>query len=332
MRIASPTLFRVAARALLLTVATAVATGCATVASDTPPRLISFGDSLSDLGTYASRTEGRTAGRFTTNPGPLWIELVAAELGTSITAHRHAGWGKPAVVLGGTAYGEGGARVAHQPGSGNTDDTAGHESAQTTLPVREQITTHLASAQGRFGPRDLVFVWAGANDLFRYAAAESPEDGEAVMRQAARDLVAEVNRLVEAGAPKVVVLTMDDYGEVPATRNSPRRAVLSAWSQVFNDELAARLKGGAVLLVDAHALLRAARNDPARFGLKNGTTPACAIQELPRRSVNFCDANSLVEKDAHLTYLYADGVHPTTAGHQLIARHVMERLRAAGVK
>jgi phospholipase/lecithinase/hemolysin len=31
-------------------------------------------------------------------------------------------------------------------------------------------------------------------------------------------------------------------------------------------------------------------------------------------------------------FLHADGVHPTTAGHRLIAKNVLERLKAAGVK
>jgi phospholipase/lecithinase/hemolysin len=75
------------ALALLL----AALTACSTPAQSV--RVISFGDSLSDLGTYADRTEGRTAGRFTTNPGPIWVEVVASQLGTSISGYRRAGWG-----------------------------------------------------------------------------------------------------------------------------------------------------------------------------------------------------------------------------------------------
>src|SRR4051812_11219534 len=78
---------------------------CSTVAPSV--RVISFGDSLSDLGTYAERTEGKTAGRFTTNPGPIWIEVVASGLGTSISGYRRAGWGHPERVLGGFGYAEG---------------------------------------------------------------------------------------------------------------------------------------------------------------------------------------------------------------------------------
>jgi outer membrane lipase/esterase len=82
-----------------------------------------------------------------------------------------------------------------------------------------------------------------------------------------------------------------------------------------------------VLLVDVNSLLRSARNNPARFGAKEGLKPACDIPKLPQRSVVFCDQATLVEKDAHLTHIYADGVHPSTAGHRIIAEYVLEQMK-----
>ena len=323
MPILSPSLFRRVRRALPVLLVVILTAGCATVRNEAP-RLVSFGDSLSDLGTYASHTEGHTAGRWTTNPGPLWIELVAADLGTTIQVNRHAGWDKPTAVLSGTGYAEGGAQVLHQDPR-NINATGPHG---TSLPVHDQISTHLASVGGRFDSRDVVFVWVGANDMFRIAPSVSAATGETVVRQAARDLVAEVRRMLAAGAPKVAVLTLDDYGEVPANRSNPRRGTFSAWAAAFNSELFSGLAGVPAVLIDANALLRAARNDPSRFGLKVSATPACDVAKLPDRSVMFCDEKMLVERDAHLTYLYADGVHPTTAGHRLIANEVLKRLKA----
>ena len=187
--------------------AAGILVACASV--QPAPRVISFGDSLSDLGTYRARTEGRTAGRFTTYPGPIWVEIVAAELGGSVTGYRQAGWGRGEHVLGGLAYGEGGSRVSEQPGSNNTDAMAGAGSGQTTLPVREQMSTHLQ--RDEFRAHDVVLVWAGANDLFRHAVfapAPTAEAGEVHVRQAARSLAAEVRRIVAAGQPRVVVLTI----------------------------------------------------------------------------------------------------------------------------
>ena len=42
----------------------------------------------------------------------------------------------------------------------------------------------------------------------------------------------------------------------------------------------------------------------------------------------FCSANTLVATGADTSYLFADGVHPTTGGHRLIASNVLQRLFA----
>lgn len=317
--------------AALVLAAAALVAGCATVRPQ-PPRVIAFGDSLTDLGTFTRRPGVHTAGRFTTNPGPLWVEVVAAGLGTSIAANRRAGWGAPPQGLGGFGYGEAGARVAHQTARRNTEANAGPGSAGTILPVRAQVSAHLA-AQGRFGPADVVLVWAGANDIFlhTFGAPVAAAEGERLMREAARDLVGEVRRMVDAGAAKVVVLTIDDYGDAPATLGSPKRPMMSAWTRTFNDEVARGVAGlREVVTVDAGAVLREARRDPRRFGLKNGVDPACDLKKLPDEESIFCDASTLVASDAHLTHLYADGVHPSTAGHRIIGEKVLEALRRAG--
>lgn len=319
------------ARLAALLVAAALAGGCASVQPQ-PPRVIAFGDSLTDLGTFARRPGVRTAGRFTTNPGPLWVEVVAAGLGTSIAANRRAGWGAPPQGLGGFGYAEAGARVAHQTARRNTEANAGPGSAGTILPVRAQVAAHLA-AQGRFAPGDVVLVWAGANDIFlhTFGAPVAAAEGERLMREAARDLASEVRRMVDAGAAKVVVLTIDDYGDAPATLGSPKRPMMSAWTRAFNEEVAQEVAGmREAVIVDAGSVLREARRDPGRFGLKSGVDSACDLKKLPDEESIFCDASTLVARDAHLTHLYADGVHPSTAGHRIIGEKVLEAMRRAG--
>lgn len=304
--------------------AAGILAACASV--QPAPRVISFGGSLSDLGTYRALTEGRIAGRFTTNPGPIWVEIVAAELGGSVTGYRQAGWGRGEHVLGGLAYGEGGSRVTEQRGSNNTDATA--RSGQTTMPVREQISIHLQ--RDEFRAQDVVLVWAGVNDIFRhalFAPARTAEAGEAYVRDAARSIAAEVRRIVAAGQPRVVLLMIDDYGETPSARNGPNRDTLSRWSNAFSADLIADLQGVPVRLVDANRLLRQVRNEPVRFNLQQGLAPACALSTLPQRSVAFCSIETLVAPDAHLTHLYADGVHLTTAGHRLVAQEALRAIR-----
>ena len=62
---------------------------------------IFFGDSLSDAGSFAPALPPG-AGRFTTNPGPVWTELLGARLGFRITPANQ----------GGNNFAEGGARVS----------------------------------------------------------------------------------------------------------------------------------------------------------------------------------------------------------------------------
>lgn len=74
-------------------------------------RLFVFGDSLSDTGTYTPVARGARGGKFTTNPGQLWIEIIADKLGRQVQPNRFEGFKSPLVKLHGTNYAQGGARV-----------------------------------------------------------------------------------------------------------------------------------------------------------------------------------------------------------------------------
>jgi outer membrane lipase/esterase len=88
-----------------------------------------FGDSLTDAGYFRpaiiaqAGPAGAILGRFTTNPGLVWAEHVATELGTNANAFN----------AGGTNYAIGGAMV--------TTDRAGLTPQLPTLSLRSQIAT-----------------------------------------------------------------------------------------------------------------------------------------------------------------------------------------------
>lgn len=320
----------------MLTLALPILLGaCATGVGTPPKNLISFGDSLSDLGSYSPRNAAVGGGKFTVNPGPIWVETVARHYDLKIGPNRTGGWGFPMTVMGGTAYGEGGSRVSQQPGSNNTDASKGSGSGQTTRPVREQIDTHLASHGGKFQPEDLIFVWAGANDVFRhvlFVPAASQEVAEARIREAAEDLAADIRRMAAAGARRLVVLNLEDYGATPSARGlgAAKAAMLTAGGRAFNAQLAMGLAGTGALLVDVEALYSRIKAEPAKFGLANVLDQACRLAELPTRSVTYCTRETLVSPEAAATYLYADGVHPSPAGHRIIAEHVLSALDGRG--
>ena len=116
-----------------------------------------FGDSLSDAGFYrpflvAVGTPAATAaglGRFTTNPGPVWAELIAQTYGGN-AAPSNAGGG---------IYAQGGARA-----QGNSASTP---PGFAQREIGTQISEYLATSGGRADPGALYAVWAGANDIFQ---------------------------------------------------------------------------------------------------------------------------------------------------------------------
>ncbi len=141
--------------------------------------LVTFGDSLSDLGAYAPATSltGNGAapyfgGKFTTNVdgnlGKVWVENLATTMGLLVTPAEvgfagssvkcPAKLANAALAVTCTAYGQGGSRVTDINGIGRAGGAL-------TVPMVTQVANHLA-AFGSFKDSDLVLVWGGNNDIF----------------------------------------------------------------------------------------------------------------------------------------------------------------------
>ena len=141
--------------------------------------VVSFGDSLSDVGAYSPATSltGNGAapyfgGKFTTNNGSVgtvWVENIAASLSLLVTPHQ-VGFGNQSVIcpaaavlaLAGTCtgYGQGGSRVTDPNGIGHAGGAAA-----LTVPMVTQIANHLSRFTS-FKATDLIFVYGGNNDVF----------------------------------------------------------------------------------------------------------------------------------------------------------------------
>ncbi len=137
--------------------------------------MVSFGDSLSDVGTYRTGPVlAAGGGRFTINPADPktptnWQELVAAQLGLSASAcaARNGGFGTTETTVAGCRnYAQGGARVTNPKGVGNPVGV-GFTAGALTEPVVTQIA-HFVTDNGsaNFTGKELVTVLAGANDIF----------------------------------------------------------------------------------------------------------------------------------------------------------------------
>jgi outer membrane lipase/esterase len=152
---------------------------------------VSFGDSLSDVGTYAVGTvKALGGGRFiingdltATNPaltGKNWTELMAAQFSlpapcpalTGLEGDAAKGFAVPVVAHQGCyGYAQGGARVTNPVGPSNK--LTGSAMGALTVPITTQIQNHLNVSGGKFSGTELVLMMGGANDLFMQLAGLS---------------------------------------------------------------------------------------------------------------------------------------------------------------
>ncbi|MEY4140043.1 MAG: hypothetical protein RLZZ371_2225, partial [Pseudomonadota bacterium] len=177
--------------------------------------VVSFGDSLTDAGTYgpglinAGRLANKSGGGMFTingisgsvgsNPVPSynWAQLIsAATVGKVNCAARIGGFGTPITVVPGcTNYGQGGSRITNPAGTNNAVGV-GNISGPLTEPVVTQIANYIADG-GSFSDKQLFTVLAGANEIFALTAqlkADANAVGSAAFVQSL------ISQLV-AGAP-----------------------------------------------------------------------------------------------------------------------------------
>ena len=278
------------------------------LADDAFSRTVFFGDSLTDAGYFRPlliQQAGPGAailGRFTTNPGLVWAEWLADYYGTGASPNGNG--------QSGDNYAVGGAMVA-------TDRNG--PPFGLTPSLRTQMTNYLAANGGRADPDALYTVWGGANDLFSIAA--NPTQAQQIIGAAVTAQVGIVGTLQGAGARYVLVPNIPDLGITPSFRAQGAAAAGqgTAISTAYNTALYGGLStsGLRVIPVDTFAFLREVVADPGQFGFANVTGTACQPQ-ITAQSLT-CNPGTYVTPNAPDTYLFADGVHPTSGAHKIIA-------------
>ena len=350
--------FKLSASVLAL----AVLAGCGGGSTSSPSKpqfsaVVSFGDSLSDVGSYTPATKSPTTGiaaggKFTTNPGPIWIEDIAAKVGVAISPNV-VGYGAQTVTCpqpSCTGYGQGGSRVTDLNG-------IGHSTGALTIPMKTQMDNYLA-ANATYKPTDLVFVYGGNNDVFAQAgyvsavvAAASAAPGATpasigaaaqaaqqtagiAMATAATELAGYIrDKILAKGAQYVVVMNLPDSSATPYGQSLPAsgQALLTGLVGAFNTTFQKAISDMAlnVVVVDANAANKDVFSNSVQYGVTNSTTPVCDLTKLPGGSSLFCNSTTLIPA-ANSGYLFADGVHPTTYGHKLFADYVTLQLAKKG--
>ncbi len=361
--------------------------------------MVSFGDSLSDVGTYkVGAIAAAGAGKWTVNSATSqnWTELISAQYQLPAPCPAQTGLQSiiaqiPAVAIQNFSacrnYSQGSSRVTSPAGpnsfaiqqavlqaTGSADAAAQAAGlGLMALPVVNQMANHLTNVGGSYNGKELVTVFAGGNDVLlnlngvssaatggaaAVGAAQfagwSPAVQSAVaaggaaavnaaaqaavagMAQAAIELVAAINSQVLAkGARYVVVLNVPDVSTTPfgAALDASTKGLIVAMTTTFNNTLSQGLAGKpGVLMVDAYTQGRDQVANPAQYALSNVTTPACSTTSPANPlagSSLACTASSLNPGDTS-KYLFADDVHLTPYGYQLLAQFVTKHLATAG--
>jgi outer membrane lipase/esterase len=311
-----------------------------------------FGDSLSDGGNFAIAAGLPPSQRFTTNPGLTAIENVAAYYGLPLSAS----------LAGGSNYAFGSAGITtNVPGAAagiptETQQITGYLAANPKLDPNRlysvwggandifyhataagagQVAAQLAAAAtAGLPPAQAAAVTAAINAQVAQsqgvAALETSQQAGLAIVSAAIQEGNLIGSLHGAGARTIVVFNLPDIGRTPqATAQNATvpgtAAALTTLSTTFNSSLDGQLIGKTgVIPVNTFAFLNEVLASPSQFGIVNTSTPACTTS-----SSVLCTPQTLVAPNAASTYLFADGVHPTTYAHALLTQVVESEITAA---
>ena len=299
-------------RRSLLTVALALAAVPAAVqATDSPfTKTVFFGDSLTDGGYFRPLLPANVqsvTGQFTTNPGYVWSQYLADYYGSNAQS-AWFGTGTGTRDGAGNNWAVGGARVGT-----NSAGALGY-----TPSMASQLTNYLSRNGGHADPGALYTVWGGANDLFTIT---SPAQAPTVIGAAVTAQVGIVGALTQAGAQYILVPTLPDLGLTPSSRagGAAGMAQGTALANSYNTALFGGLASAnlRVIPLDTFHFLQEVVANPAAFGIVNVSGTACQPQ-ITAQSLT-CNPTSLVNPSAPNTYLFADGVHPTSGAHKALA-------------
>ena len=282
-----------------------------------------FGDSQSDSGYFRPFLSAiglpagtvATLGRFTTNPGPVWSEIIAQYYGGNPNPSN----------AGGGNYAQGGARLA-------LDSPFTPPVAASQRPISTQITEYLAAHGGLADPSALYSVWGAANDFNVNTAGilNGTVNPSTFIPALATTYIQQVGRLSGAGAKYILVFNAPvDYPRFAAANVGPAlNGQLNQLAVSFNASLFVGLKqsGMRIIPVDTFTLFKDVIANASAFGFTNTTGMACGafppITTATTVSAQFCGPTNLVSSNAAATYMFADDVHQTTATQVIIADFV----------
>ena len=267
-------------------------------------KIFVIGDSLSDTGNVFNLLAGAT----TKSPynelipsaayesqrlsnGPVWVEYFASRLGMDVQAS----------LTGGTGYAYGGAR---------TGPLAGLNSSP--IPTLVDQAQAIVNLPGKLSANALYIVWGGGNDIRDAVATADATQAGVILNDSINNLGNVISSLAAEGATQFLVPNLPNFGQLPIARNLGPAAedFFTQISTEFNQNLALMLPSLEANLeiditeLDVEQELENIIANPGESGLENVTDHCIILGD-----------DSCSNPDS---YLFWDGIHPTTVGHAII--------------
>lgn len=226
--------------------------------------------------------------------------------------------------------------------------TSAGAAAQAQQIIQQQVAAQIAQLQAAGMPAAQIQamtpaitqqVTAIVTQQVQTAAGVSSlmtaDQAQASIAAAAQQEVKLIGQLQAAGVKNLLVFNLPNIGVTPsgAAQGAAAQQSLTGLSLVFNNTLNSGLGtlGQGIIPVNTYGLINEVIANPSMYGFSNVTVPACgagasSVQCGPQGAgLPYSYAPGTDQ-----SYLFADGVHPTTAAHAMLAQVVLSELNAPG--
>lgn len=247
-------------------------------------RLVIFGDSLSDVGNIDQASFGIFPGgdyydgRFSN--GPLWVDVLNAQLGLAPLNHSR----------------DGGYNYAH----GGAETGGGTQSFGIIRNMGRQVDDYLGSRTP--SSTELFILWGGGNDF---------DNGQTNAGVPVNNMSSHITDLANAGAEHFLVLNLPPLDLTPKHHKTGSYFTIGQATRSYNAQLHSQLLALESSLsvditeFDIYDLFDTMLADPGAYGATNWWDPA----------YNESNGNVVPNPDE---YLFWDGLHPTRVAHNII--------------
>lgn len=264
-------------------------------------RIVSFGDSLSDIGNMHNESQWKLPGtswylgRFSN--GPTWIEYLAKRAGVPLN-----NW-----AIGGAQTKDAHIGLIH--GVGKQIDG---------------FFNYMSHAKGYDPSRTLFTFLIGGNDF-----VNDTKLGPAIIDEQEKALT----KLAAGGARKILIVALPDVSVAPVFTMKGGRTdahtvlgkveYYNAHIRAVAERVAARTKGVEIRVVNARDYFDDLIKTPAKFGIVN-TKESCLMIDSPS-SLNYLkEQKPRADCKDPSKYVFWDTLHPTTRVHEMMAGWVVD--------